>query len=198
MSLAIIGSSHVCKLKSQLYGGYIYPNGIDERLPNVEWFGISATTAAEMKDPTTTTRLDISRHTRAKVACLIMGSNDMDDIYNGGNTRRVFDNIKLTVEGIQAVIPLVMVVPLFYRQYPRTHSCPFRQRYPGRCDYNMLSIELNKSLVDLKEMGVRIVTKLNLKDSDLYDCVYMLPTANRRLLNTILRCYKHMLNTSVK
>ena len=194
MSLAIIGSSHVYKLKNQLYAGSIYPNGIDDRLPILEWFGKSGLRAFDLKNSGNSTRREITSRTNAQVACLIIGANDLDDIYTGCNIDEVLDSIRLTVRGILVDIPLVMVVPLFFRQYPRNNSCPYRHRYPGRYDYNTLLVELNKSLMTLKENRVKIVTRLNLNKYDLYDCVHLRPHANRKLLNTIMKCYKHMLN----
>jgi hypothetical protein len=137
-----------------------------------------------LKNSTTSTKRAITSRTTAQVACLIIGANDLDDIYTGSNIDEVLDSIRLTVKGILVDIPLVMVVPLFFRLYPRNHSCPYRHRYPGRYDYNTLVVKLNKSLVTLKEYRVKTVTRLNLDNSDLYDCVHLRPHANRKLLNT--------------
>ena len=194
MTLAIIGSSHVCRLREQLEKGSIYSGGALTGFPTIEWFGKSGLTAETLADlDSSLTREWRARLRRLKpeTACLMLGANDLDrkeDRRRGVREKDAADVLKLIKEIVQWLTPLVgrvLIVPLWHRQYPRNITCHFRNKYPGRSDYAETCNTLNKRLFAMKETGVRMTPVLRLKDSDLSDCIHLRPAANKKLLNVI-------------
>jgi lysophospholipase L1-like esterase len=194
MTVAVIGSSHVCRLRDQLEKGSIYPGVGLNNFPTIEWFGKSGLTAedlANLDKQTTREWRDRIRRLQPEVACLMVGANDLDraaDRRRGIREKDAVDVLKYIREVVQWLKPLVgrvLIVPLWHRQYPRNRSCHFRHRYPGRADYTKACRNLNKKLYAMGEMGVRMTPTLKLKNADLSDCIHLKPAANKKLLNVL-------------
>ena len=83
MSIAIVGSSHVIKLQQQLQRGAIYDGGKLDDFPHIEWLGKSGLTAAELSDMGSPVTRDFQRRlqfSEVQTVCLIIGSNDLDNL----------------------------------------------------------------------------------------------------------------------
>ena len=104
--------------------------------------------------------------------------------------RRVYANIREIVHWVKLLVEHVIVVPLRPRVHPRDTTCPFGRKYPGSETYWEDRLALNKMLLELIDLDVRISPAFNVRISDLYDCVHMGPAANKRLLNTIRKALR--------
>ena len=193
MSLIIVGSSHVCRMEEGIANGQIYSGGKLEDFPAVTWLGKSGLRVGELVDRSTgfasVVYAQVARE-MPDVVCLMLGGNDIDNM-GRQDVGDVYENFKKVVTWIRAVGPAVLIVPLWHRQYPRTTKCSFRMRYPGSCRYAEHYEQLNFKLYELGVPGqVRVSPFIRVTNSDLRDCVHLVPSANKKVVHSIRRGFR--------
>jgi len=189
MSVMIMGSSHVVKLKAMIdrvFSGKIW------NIEDVHWLGKSGLTAERLADNndslSITWREELMR-IQPDVIVLILGSNDLDTPVLGkgsmGEVDQVLHWMGKVVEWIRPLTRQLVLMPLLPRIFPRTTACNFRKKYPGRPDYMHLRWLLNMRLRELpiSRFGISIENVEKFMSDD----VHFTDQGYRILLKRIIR-----------
>ena len=194
MATVLIGSSHVARL--QQYVGRHCRGGV-RSIPDLHFLGRSGLTAARLADLND----DLTEYYRRELVriqpirvILLIGSNDLDQLSLGPPevaVAEVMRRLRGIVSWIQLLTTQILLMQLLPRVYPRTSKCTFRYKYPGRADYFILRVLVNRQMMGLPV--ARVSPSLTSLLSCLQpDCVHLSDAGNQRLLKRMITSLKRM------